>query len=144
MLFTYCAVTRQLPLKPQCLARTQGNKITWRSSLRFSNPEIQGSNDIRHVWCVRRIHWCTLFSHPAERIAALYYKLQNRQLLPKFGDSKLTMSEMSIIDNYVTRRVHRLPEIDVYKEIVHRPLIIDDAVTTKDIAHSQFKGRLNL
>ena len=40
--------------------------------------------------------------------------------------------------------VHRPPEIDVYKEIVHRPLIIDDAVTTKDIAHSQFKDRLNL
>ena len=39
--------------------------------------------------------------------------------------------------------VHRLPEIDVYKEIVHRPLIVDDAATTKDVAHSQFKGRLN-
>ena len=39
--------------------------------------------------------------------------------------------------------VHRPPEIDVYKEIAHRPLIINDTVTTKDVAHSQFKGRLN-
>ena len=40
--------------------------------------------------------------------------------------------------------VHWPPEIDIYKEIVHRPLIVDDAATAENAIHSQFKGRLNL
>ena len=34
-------------------------------------------------------------------------------------------------------------KIDMYKEIVHRPLIINDAVAAENITNSQFKGRLN-
>ena len=39
--------------------------------------------------------------------------------------------------------VHRPLKIDMYKEIVHRLLILNDAVAAENITNSQFKGRLN-
>ena len=39
--------------------------------------------------------------------------------------------------------VHHPLKIDMYKSIMHRPLVINDAVTAEDSTNHQFKGRLN-
>ena len=143
-LFTYCAVTQQLPHTPQCLARTQGNKLTWRSSLQFSNPEIQGSK--KHSSCM--VHQKNTPVH----LVQLTGRTNRCIVLPPSEPGAPT--EVWRFKSYYERNeyhrhlhykeiVHRPPEIDKYKEIVHRPLIVNDTVTAEDVTHSQFKGRLN-
>ena len=56
MLFTYYTVTWRLPHKAQCLARTQGNKITGRLKTQLLNPSLE-----KRLFCWRpSVAFCKL------------------------------------------------------------------------------------